>query len=305
MKFGVVIVTYNRLNLLKECIEACLNQTYKFTSIIIVNNCSTDGTFEYLEGLKEENIKVINCDKNLGGAGGFYEGIKYATEINNCDYLLIIDDDAIINIDYNEKIHKVMEDTVAKGEKILAYSGTVITNNEIVTSTRKNINKDYDFEKCDLELYKGEYFDYDSSSFCGLYVSMDIIKKIGLPKKEFFIWYDDTEYCMRIRKYTIIRNVNAAILNHKAAIQTSNGMTWKSYYGIRNRLYIEKKYFSKKVYIKHVVRNIFKSFIIRIKYFIKRDIKYKNMSKIFFWATVDFIRNKYGFNEKFTYLTIK
>ena len=241
MKFGVVIVTYNRLNLLKECVEACLSQTYKFSSIIIVNNCSTDGTFEYLEGLKEETIKVINCEKNLGGAGGFYEGIKYATEINNCDYLLIIDDDAIINKDYNEKIKIGIENTISKSEGISAFSGTVITENEIVVSTRKKINKDFEFEKCDKSLYKQEYFDYDSSSFCGLYVSMDIIKQIGLPKKDFFIWYDDTEYCMRIRKYTIIRNINNAVLNHKAPIESSSGVTCKSYYGERNKLYVEKK----------------------------------------------------------------
>lgn len=38
MKYGVVIVTYNRLELLKECIENCIRQTIPFEKIIIVNN---------------------------------------------------------------------------------------------------------------------------------------------------------------------------------------------------------------------------------------------------------------------------
>ena len=63
---------------------------------------------------------------------------------------------------------------------ILAYSGTVLTDNEIVLSTRKMLTKNFEFKECDSILYDGKYFDYDSSSFCGLYISMDIIKKIGL-----------------------------------------------------------------------------------------------------------------------------
>ena len=47
-RIACVIVTYNRLDLLKECVDACLNQTVKFSDIIIVNNASTDGTSKYL-----------------------------------------------------------------------------------------------------------------------------------------------------------------------------------------------------------------------------------------------------------------
>lgn len=305
MKFGVVIVTYNRLALLKECIEACMLQTYKFETIIIVNNCSTDGTYEYLNSIKEKNIKILHCETNMGGAGGFYEGIKYSQELNNCDYLLLIDDDAIIDKNYNKNIKNGIEQAKAKNENILAYSGTVLTENQIVTSTRKNITKKYEFEKCDLKKYKKDYFDYDCSSFCGLYISMDLIRIIGLPKKDFFIWYDDTEYCMRIRKYTIFRNINDATINHKAPIQSPTGINWKSYYGIRNRLYVEKNYFPKKIFLKHVTKNILKSFKNIIKFIIKRDKKYKTISKIYLWATIDFVRNKYGFNEKFSNQTIK
>src|SRR5574344_1347094 len=105
MKLGVVITTYNRINLLKACREACINQTYKFEKIIIVNNASTDNTFEYLEDLnkKNKNILIINSEKNLGGAGGFYLGLKNAIK-EDIDYILIIDDDAILNQDYNERI---------------------------------------------------------------------------------------------------------------------------------------------------------------------------------------------------------
>lgn len=49
MKATVVIVTYNRLELLKECLQCVENQTVKFDNIVVVDNKCTDGTSEYLK----------------------------------------------------------------------------------------------------------------------------------------------------------------------------------------------------------------------------------------------------------------
>ena len=86
-----VIVTYNRLNDLKVCIENVKGQTYKNLDILVVNNGSTDGTTEYLAA--QTDIKVIN-QNNLGGAGGFYAGMKYMMD-NGYDWLWMMDDDGV------------------------------------------------------------------------------------------------------------------------------------------------------------------------------------------------------------------
>ena len=71
MKIAAVIVTYNRLYLLKEVLEAFDNQTRVPDYIIIVNNASTDGTEAFLEEWKKTEIKgqtkfVITPEENLG-----------------------------------------------------------------------------------------------------------------------------------------------------------------------------------------------------------------------------------------------
>lgn len=81
MKIAAVIVTYNRLYLLKEVLEAFDNQTRVPDYIIIVNNASTDGTEAFLEEWKKTEIKgqtkfVITPEENLGGSGGFYIGTE-------------------------------------------------------------------------------------------------------------------------------------------------------------------------------------------------------------------------------------
>ena len=84
-----VVVTYNRLQLLKECIDCLRTQTFKKFDVLVVNNDSTDGTKEWLS--EQTDITVIN-QKNLGGAGGFYTGTKWGYD-NGYEWMWLMDDD--------------------------------------------------------------------------------------------------------------------------------------------------------------------------------------------------------------------
>lgn len=249
MNYGVVIVTYNRLGLLKECIDACLAQTAGFKSIIIVDNCSTDGTGEYLDGYgDDERFVIVHEDKNLGGAGGFRAGLGIASGME-LDWILIIDDDAIINRDYIERCDRFLK--AYPGVK--ACSGTVMTDGRIQPNHRRRVK----LKLCLLEtnVPVGEYskkaFRYDMATFCGLMVRRDVLRKAGLPKSEYFIWYDDTEFSMRLAEYGGIVNVNSAVLNHKTVLPSGDSggffarMNWRTYYGHRNRLDAVKNHCSR------------------------------------------------------------
>ena len=75
---AVLVVTYNRVNLLKENIEALLNQTRNDLDIYIVDNASSDGTAELVEKYMENNSNIFyyNTGSNLGGAGVFSYGLR-------------------------------------------------------------------------------------------------------------------------------------------------------------------------------------------------------------------------------------
>lgn len=259
LKFSVVVVTYNRIELLKECIENIQNQEKKFDEIIIVDNCSTDGTNKYLQkiALQEKKIKIISLDENLGGAGGFYNGLSCVS--GNMDYVLIIDDDAILHKNFLKELSKGME------EGILAYSGSVLTNGKIDTSHRRRLKNRLLLLKEDVEVqeYFGTHFYYDLATFCGLVVSRKLIQKIGLPEKDYFIWYDDTEYSLRILKYTKIKNINGAIINHKTKNLENVRLSWKSYYGYRNAIDMGKRHASIPIiyiwyrYLYHIFRIVY------------------------------------------------
>ena len=95
-KVAAIVVTYNRKELLRECLQALLAQTIPDLDILLIDNASTDGTKEYITDIVEENpsIRYMNTGSNLGGAGGFHCGLKKAYE-RGYDYMWIMDDDTI------------------------------------------------------------------------------------------------------------------------------------------------------------------------------------------------------------------
>ena len=96
MRVAGVIVTYNRKKLLLESIEAMLHQTKSdCLDIIVVDNNSSDGTVVALDKyIRSNEIIYRNTGANLGGAGGFQYGIRYAVE-SGYDYIWLMDDDCI------------------------------------------------------------------------------------------------------------------------------------------------------------------------------------------------------------------
>ena len=88
MKIIAVVVTYNRLSLLKRNLD-CLRQNKPLSSIIVVNNGSTDGTAEWLA--EQQDVMVLT-QANVGGSGGFYTGIQHACQCG-ADWIWCMDDD--------------------------------------------------------------------------------------------------------------------------------------------------------------------------------------------------------------------
>lgn len=90
---SVIIPTYNRKHTIKRSIDSVLAQTYRAFEIIIVDDCSTDGTMEYVEELygdiTDVNIIYVKNDNNIGPGASRNIGVSYA----NGDYIAFHDSD--------------------------------------------------------------------------------------------------------------------------------------------------------------------------------------------------------------------
>ena len=122
---AAVIVTFNRKTLLGENIRMLLRQTMPFDKIFIVDNCSTDGTPEYLKEqgwMDDPRFVYVKTHANIGGAGGFYTGTKTAFEAG-ADYIVLMDDDGRAADEYTfERLFRAAERLHAENPRLFVNS---------------------------------------------------------------------------------------------------------------------------------------------------------------------------------------
>lgn len=260
-KVGIVIVTYNRLELLIEVIDALRRQTYQDFQIVVINNGSTDGTLNWLN--QQEDIVIIS-QGNLGGAGGFFSGMKYVAE-NGYDYCWIMDDDVICEKDSLKELlegFKIVGDAGFLCSKVVGLDGTPMNVPYIDERHSEETYPNY------FEFIKDQILKVKRATFVSVIFRVDIIRKLGLPIKEFFIWGDDSEYTLRISKVFPCYLCCKSVVVHKRVIQ--GNITFESeknpnrianyFYLFRNHLYIDLHYLGKTTYIRSYCKIIIMCF---------------------------------------------
>lgn len=243
-KVSVVIVTYNKLNLLKECLTAIEEQTYPVQNIIVINNNSTDGTKEFLSS--QLNIIVEHTEKNIGGAGGFEKGIKLFFEKTTDDFCWIMDDDTIPDKD-------ALKNLIIASKKLAFKFGFLSSFVYWTDGKPAEMNKPVIDENWDDRIDEG-LLKIKSASFVSLLTTREKIEKVGLPIGEFFIWGDDVEYSERLSTKDRSYLVPSSKVLHKMArnqgvnILTDNYRRLPRYvFEFRNRFFVAKKRGIKKV----------------------------------------------------------
>ena len=217
MNIIAVVVTYNRMELLKRNIR-CLQQNKPISSIVIVNNGSTDGTTEWLAA--QEGLTVIN-QTNVGGAGGFYTGIQ------------------------------LLPYTGKKDIGILAPRR--LLEGEIFTHDFQAYNLSNPFVSMYSKKLAGRHItsptEIMGTAFEGPFIRREVVEKIGLPNKDLFIFCDDTDYCLRtIRAGYKILYIPDALMDKEKFFsndtwnERSKKKKWKRFYQIRNSTYLNHHY---------------------------------------------------------------
>ena len=234
-KVIAVVVTYNRKALLAECITALRLQTRPVDQILVINNGSTDDTEEWLKS--QPDVDFIT-QANIGGAGGFNKAIKTGFE-RGYSWIWCMDDDGYPKENALEKL-LASED----GELRLLNCAVINKNDKdsFVWRTGKTAK---------VSEVADKYIEGIGHPFNGTLLHRKIIERVGVPKQQFFLWGDETEYFYRItRKNNIpVRTVVESIHYHPPTAFSYKSdwnykTDWKLYYCIRNRFHIQKAKFN-------------------------------------------------------------
>lgn len=239
-----LVVTFNRKSLLLETIHALKNQTQS-CDVLIIDNASTDGTFDFIEHLIDgENIQYINTGANLGGAGGFNFALREGAK-RDYEYFWLMDDDTIANVDTLEEFLRAA--VALDNDFGYLSSFAKFTDGNPCKMNIPTLSKDW---YNGIEKYTG-LVKVDRATFVSFFVKKSVVLDLGLPIKDFFIWADDTEYSMRISKKYPSYTVLSSEIVHKMAVNSNT--SWKTFvkedsdritryfYNFRNRMYLEKR----------------------------------------------------------------
>lgn len=244
-RITAVVVTYNRKKLLIRCIEHLRRQTVKLDGIIVVNNGSTDGTDVWLNN--QTGLDVIH-QVNVGGSGGFYRGIKHAYE-SGYDWIWCMDDDVYPEPDCLEKLLKQDDEKVGILCPLRKQDGKVF----ITEIRRFNLTNPFKslhtYSLSPQDVNDKDAINIEGMAFEGPLIKREVVEKVGLPNKDLFLLYDDSDYSYRavLAGYQV-RLVTKAILNKEKFFANDDRVTqvqkgkWKLYYHIRNTVYFNRKY---------------------------------------------------------------
>lgn len=192
-KVAAVVVTYNRIELLKECLGALEKQNYP-CDILVVDNASTDETEKYISLIKSkyDNLYYKNTGANIGGAGGFNSGMRWSVEAGY-EYVWVMDDDCL---PYSDALQKLIEaDDMLNGKYGWLASAVLWKDGHECKMNRVKLKKSF-YEY--LEYMQYGIVQAEQATFVSLFLKTKTIREAGLPIKEFFIWGDDIEYTRRI-----------------------------------------------------------------------------------------------------------
>jgi GT2 family glycosyltransferase len=246
---SIITVNYNGLELTVELLNSIRNLSYKNLEVFVVDNASKESPQPYLAQHFPE-VKCIRSDANLGFAGGNNIAARQAKG----DFIFYINNDAEITEGCLEKLVALFEKrpnlgivsplicyfNESKGESsdLIQYAG-MTQMNPMTARNATTGEKTRDF---------GQYADAMPTAYAhgaAMMISRKASEKVGLMFEDFFLYYEELDWCERIRKagFEIYVEPRARIY-HKESATVGASSTLKTYYINRNRIYFMRRNYS-------------------------------------------------------------
>jgi GT2 family glycosyltransferase len=256
-KVSIVIVNWNGLDDTVECLGSLKKITYSNYDVIVVDNGSKGNDAQVLKERFGDYIHLIQNSKNYGFAGGANIGMKYALDNSRLDYVLLLNNDTVVDPAFLTEMVKVAEGdpTIGiVGAKVYYYDdprrlqvvwarinlwlGRWITTPLAVTESLAKRESDvgqYDSVK-----------EVDAVAGCCFSIKKTALENIGLLDENFFSFCEEAEYYIRARKanYEIVYVPKAKVW-HKGGASTSGISSFRCYYLARNNFRFVRKHASR------------------------------------------------------------
>ncbi|WP_028642574.1 glycosyltransferase family 2 protein [Nocardioides sp. URHA0020] len=242
---AVVVVTYNRADLLERMLVGLAALERLPDAVIVVDNASTDHTPAVLAAATNPGLQVIRSEDNLGGAGGFHLGVRTAYHAG-FDRIWLMDDDVVpapgcltvLMARPEDCLMAVREDLTGR---LVEKAATRFDLRSPLAIRPKKGMVETDFGSRDR---MPEVVPVENVAFEGFMLRRTVVDAIGLPDPSYFIFYDDVDYAVRARRAGFgIWAVRDAVLVRQLSFDQQHDLSgWKGYYMYRNLFVVHLRY---------------------------------------------------------------
>ena len=254
-KVSIIILNWNGLEDTIECLESLKKITYPNYEVILVDNGSRGNDAQVLQEKFSDYIRLIKNDKNYGYAKGNNIGIRHALSNSQPDYILLLNNDTVVDPEFLTEMVKLAEADHAiglGGARIYSYDRPA----EVQHFIRGKINLwrgaaipllSVVAEKIKKRESNKEQWDQikevDWVTGCSILIKSAVIESIGLLDEDFFLYGEDVDYCARVTKHGYkITYVPKAKVWHKLGQSTKTTTEIACYYRVRNRFRFMRKH---------------------------------------------------------------
>ena len=253
-RIAALVVTRDRLGQLCRTVERLLAE--EVDHVVIFDNASGDGTAEWLAAQKDPRLVVLHSPVNLGGAGGFSQGLRHVMTALDPDWVVLMDDDGRPRPGSIARFRALAQAGWAGwdacGAAVLTPEGRVCEMNRPYRNPfwhgREFLRTLSGRGRRGFHLGDAAYrpeaapVEIDMSSFVGLFLSRRAVARAGYPDERLFIYGDDQLYTLQMRRKGLrIGFLPQIRFEHETgSIQSGGQMVlrplWKVYYMHRNAL---------------------------------------------------------------------
>ncbi len=254
-KVSIIILNWNGWQDTLECLDSLAKIDYPNYEVIAVDNGSKNDSVSriknYFDKNKIHNYRFIILDSNLGFSGGNNVGIKYALK-NGADYILLLNNDTLVEPDFLSELVKIGESDKKIGligPKIYFYLSDKpprvwFAGGKI--NWLKTRGSHLNYNQIDEEykiLGSRSHQKTDYLTGCCLLIKREVIEKIGVLSEDYFLYYEDTDYCLRAQESGWqCAYAPGARIWHKISQSSKELSPAYIYYHTRNGLMLAKKH---------------------------------------------------------------
>lgn len=233
-----VVLNWNQPNETIACVDSLKQQTYSHLRCIVVDNGSNDDSVECIRQ-HHPDIQLLVNGRNAGFAGGMNPGIWQAVD-QGAEWVFVVNNDTFFAPDMLETLIKHVDPAIGLLAPIIYYAaqpttvwslgGTIHSFLlEVITSHRGKIDNGQWPECLPVDFVPG----------CAMLLSKKVIEQVGVFDERFFMYYEDSDYCLRIRQagYQII-SITTAKMWHQVAVSSggsdsANERYWMAHSSVR------------------------------------------------------------------------